>query len=57
MRAELHNDRLLLDLQGEGRVGPLITLIVQDGGEVEEIRRSQTSLEELFLTLMQEDAQ
>ena len=44
--AELHNDRLLLDLQGEGRVGPLITLIVQDGREVEEIRRSQTSLEE-----------
>ena len=56
-RAELQDDRLLLDLQGETRVGPLVTLIVQAGGEVEEIRRSQTSLEDLFLTLMQEDAQ
>jgi len=56
-RAELRNDRLLIDLQSEGRIGPLVTLIVQAAGEVEDIRRSQTSLEELFLTLMQEDAQ
>jgi ABC-2 type transport system ATP-binding protein len=56
-RAELKNDRLLIELQGEGRTGPLVTLIVQAGGEVEEIRRSKTSLEDLFLTLMQEDAQ
>jgi ABC-2 type transport system ATP-binding protein len=54
-RAELQNDHLLIELNAEGRAGPLVTLIVQAGGEVEEIRRSQTSLEELFLTLVQED--
>jgi hypothetical protein len=56
-RAELQNDRLLLDLKAEVRIGPLVTLIVQAGGEVEEIRRSTTSLGELFLTLMQQDPQ
>ncbi len=56
-KAELQQDRLLLDLQGDGRAGPLVTLIVQAGGEVEEIRRSRASLEELFLTLVKEDAQ
>ena len=56
-RAELQNDRLQIDLQAESRVGPLVTLIVQAGGEVEDIRRSQTSLEDVFLTLMQEDTQ
>jgi ABC-2 type transport system ATP-binding protein len=55
-QAELQNDHLLIDLRAEARVGPLVTLIVQSGGEVEEIRRSGTSLEDLFLTLMQEDA-
>jgi ABC-2 type transport system ATP-binding protein len=54
-RAELHNDRLLIDLGADARVGPLVTLIVQSGGEVEEIRRSGRSLEDLFLTLMNED--
>ena len=56
-RAELQNDCLMIDLHGEGRIGPLVTLIVHAGGEVEEIRRSQTSLEDVFLTLMQEDTQ
>ena len=46
-----------IDLHGEGRIGPLVTLIVQAGGEVEDIRRSKTSLEDVFLTLMQEDTQ
>jgi hypothetical protein len=36
-------------------MGPLITLIEQSGAEVEEIRRSGTSLEDLFLTLMKEE--
>ncbi len=54
-RAELQNDHLLIELSREARAGPLVTLIVQSGGEVEEIRRSGTSLEDLFLTLMKED--
>jgi hypothetical protein len=32
-----------------------VTLIVQSGGEVEEIHRMGTSLEELFLSLMKEE--
>ena len=54
-RAELQNDRLLIDLRGESRIGPLVTLIVQSGAEVEDISRAGGNLEDLFLTLMQED--
>jgi ABC-2 type transport system ATP-binding protein len=57
VRAELQNDRLSIDLHDDGRIGPLVTLIVGAGGEVEDIRRSKTSLEDVFLTLMQEDTQ
>jgi ABC-2 type transport system ATP-binding protein len=54
-RAEIQNNRLLIELRGQSEVGPLVTLIVQSGGEVEEIRRTGTSLEDLFLTLMKEE--
>ncbi len=54
-RAEIQNNHLLLELRGESKTGPLVTLIVQSGGEVEEICRTGASLEDLFLTLMKED--
>jgi ABC-2 type transport system ATP-binding protein len=54
-RAEIHINRLLIKLRNESEIGPLITLIEQSGAEVEEIRRSGTSLEDLFLTLMKEE--
>ncbi len=54
-RAEIQNNRLLIELRSQTEVGPLVTLIVQSGGEVEEIRRTGTSLEDLFLTLMKEE--
>jgi ABC-2 type transport system ATP-binding protein len=54
-RAEIQINRLLIELRGQSKVGPLVTLIVQSGGEVEEIRRTGTSLEGLFLTLMKEE--
>jgi hypothetical protein len=41
--------------KGGLKVGPLVTLIVQSDGEVEEIRRTGTRLEDLFLTLMKEE--
>jgi ABC-2 type transport system ATP-binding protein len=54
-RAEIQINRLLIELRGQTEVGPLVTLIVQAGGEVEEIRRTGTRLEDLFLTLMKEE--
>jgi ABC-2 type transport system ATP-binding protein len=54
-RIEIEKNRLLIDLRGESPIGPLVTQIVQSGGEVEEIRRMGTSLEDLFLTLMKEE--
>jgi ABC-2 type transport system ATP-binding protein len=43
-------------LKNGGGVAPLVSLIVREGGEVQEIRSAQGSLEEVFLTMMGEDA-
>ena len=53
--AELHNNHLTIELRGESRVGPLVSLIVRSGGEVEEVRKGKASLEDVFLTLMEEE--
>jgi ABC-2 type transport system ATP-binding protein len=53
--AELQNGHLLLGLRGESEVGPLVSLIVRNGGEVEEVRKGAASLEDVFLTLMEEE--
>jgi len=37
-------------------VAPVVGLIVREGGEVQEIRSHQGSLEEVFLTMMEEGA-
>lgn len=52
---ELHNSHLTIELRGESKVAPLVSLIVRSGGEVEEVRRGKASLEEVFLTLMEEE--
>jgi ABC-2 type transport system ATP-binding protein len=57
VHAELQNGHLCIDLQEESQIGPLVSLIVAAGGQVEEIRRGKASLEEVFLTLMQEEKQ
>jgi len=54
-RVELQNGHLLIDLHEDSQVGPLVSLIVAAGGQVEEIRRGKASLEDVFLTLMEED--
>ena len=54
-QAEFQNGRLILTLNGENKIGPLVTLIVQSGAEIEDISRGGESLEDLFLTLMQEE--
>jgi ABC-2 type transport system ATP-binding protein len=53
--AELQNNHVTIELRGESRVGPLVSLIVQSGGEVEEVRKGKASLEDVFLTLMEEE--
>jgi ABC-2 type transport system ATP-binding protein len=54
-QVDLLPDRLEVELLDEkSRNGPLVSLIVQNGGEVEEISRGEATLEEVFLTLMQE---
>ena len=53
--AEVENRHLLIDLGTEMDVAPLITLLVSAGVQVEEVRRGKASLEEVFLTLMEED--
>jgi ABC-2 type transport system ATP-binding protein len=54
-RAEIQNSRLMIDIRGKSKIGPLVTLIVQSGAEVEDISRRGESLEDLFLTLMHEE--
>jgi ABC-2 type transport system ATP-binding protein len=54
-RVERQNDRLLIELHGEATAAPLVSLIIQAGGEVEEVNGGESSLEDVFLTLMQEN--
>ena len=53
--AELHNGRLALELRGEADLAPVVSLLVGAGVEVEEVRKGKASLEEVFLTLMEEE--
>ena len=57
LAAEVQNGRLRVELGGDVDTAPLISLLVGQGVEVQEVRRGQASLEEVFLTLMQEDAE
>jgi ABC-2 type transport system ATP-binding protein len=56
-RASLENGRLMLELKNGADVAPLVSLIVREGGEVQEVRSGQGSLEDVFLKLMEEDPQ
>jgi ABC-2 type transport system ATP-binding protein len=55
LAAEANNGRLVLDLKTDTRVSPLISTLVSAGVEVEEVRRGKATLEEVFLTLMEEE--
>lgn len=52
---EAVNGHLVIDLREETPTAPLISLLVGAGAEVEEVRRGKASLEEVFLTLMEEE--
>jgi len=53
--AQAQNGRLTIDLREETATAPLINLLVSAGVQVEEVRRGKASLEEVFLTLMEEE--
>jgi ABC-2 type transport system ATP-binding protein len=54
-QASIENGRLMLVLKDGSDVAPLVSLIVREGAEVQEVRSGQGSLEDVFLTLMEED--
>lgn len=49
------NGRLQIELAPEADLAALVSLVVASGGLVDEVRRDQASLEDVFLTLMEED--
>lgn len=53
--ASVENGRLTLVLKDGASVAPLVSLIVREGGEVQQVRSGRGSLEDVFLTLMSED--
>ena len=53
--AAMANGRLQLDLADGADLAALVSLIVSRGGLVEEVRRDKASLEDVFLTLMEEE--
>jgi len=53
--ASLVNGRIAMDLADGADVAALVSLIVGRGGLVEEVRRDKASLEDVFLTLMEEE--
>jgi ABC-2 type transport system ATP-binding protein len=52
---ETLDGRLAISLRASGEVAPLVSLLVQHGAQVEEVRKGQASLEDVFLTLMEEE--
>ncbi len=53
--ADVHNGRLVITLSAPTDSAPLVGLLVQHGAQVEEVHKDQASLEDLFLTLMEEE--
>jgi ABC-2 type transport system ATP-binding protein len=52
---EQQDHRLSIELRNATDIAPLVSLIVSAGAQVEEVRKGQASLEEVFLNLMEEE--
>lgn len=52
---DLQNNRLILELREETDVAPLTSLLVTAGVEIEEIHKGKDSLEQVYLTLMEDE--
>ncbi|MGQ9682767.1 MAG: ABC transporter ATP-binding protein [Anaerolineae bacterium] len=53
--AELRNGHLAIELTGDAEAAPLVSWLVSEGVEVEEVRKGKASLEDVFMTLMEEE--
>jgi len=53
--ATFQDGRLVIDLKKEVEIAPLIGLLVKSGAQVEEAHKGKASLEEVFLSLMEEE--
>jgi ABC-2 type transport system ATP-binding protein len=53
--AEMNKEHLTIELHSETDTAPLVGLLVGMGVQVAEVRRGKASLEEVFLTLMEEE--
>jgi ABC-2 type transport system ATP-binding protein len=53
--AVVENRHLEIDLREETDVAPLVSLLVGEGVQVQEVRHGKASLEEVFVTLMEEE--
>jgi ABC-2 type transport system ATP-binding protein len=51
----VQNEHLAIDLREGTDVAPFVSLMVSAGVQVEEVRRGKASLEQVFLTLMEEE--
>ncbi len=49
------NGHLTVELAERAEPAPLVDLLVRSGAEIDEVRRGRASLEEVFVTLMEED--
>jgi len=52
---ELDNNHLIIYLQVDTDTAPLVNLMVSEGVQIEEVRKGKASLEQVFLTLMEEE--
>jgi ABC-2 type transport system ATP-binding protein len=53
--AETRNSHLTIQLRENMDVSPLVSLVIEAGARVEEIHRGKASLEDVFLSLMEEE--
>lgn len=51
---QLHNNHLTIQLRETTNSAPLVTLMVQAGAQIEEVRKGKANLEETFLALVEE---
>ncbi len=54
-KMDLHNNRLVLDLTDLGRSHEIVTLMVQAEAQIDEVRKEKADLEEVFLSLVEEE--
>jgi ABC-2 type transport system ATP-binding protein len=51
----MQNDHLRVELEPQAETASIVSLLVRQGAQVEEVHKGQSSLEEAFVTLMQEE--